>query len=217
VAVEKKRELPVLNGPQLGRREVLQGLFAGVGGMALPGVADAHPMTHAVAAAQAKAKAPGWKPEFLDAHQFATVTALCSRILPGSEKALADRFIDTLLAAESRDRQGRFLTALGALEGVALSRFSKPFRALTEAQQLEILTAAASGESGRKDWIWTPGTPLVEPEKGPDVVTLRDHFDHLKSWIVDAYYSSEQGLKELGYTGQMFFAEFPDCKHEDHG
>ena len=214
---DKKRELPVVNSAPLGRREVLQGLFAGMGGMALPGVASAHPMTHAVAATQAKAKAPDWKPEFLDAHQFATVTVLCARILPGSEKAKADRFIDLWLAGESRDRQGRFLTALGALEGQALSRFSKPFRAVTEAQQIEILTAASTGEPGRKDWTWTPGTPVEEPERGPDVVTLRDHFDQIKGWVVDAYYSSEEGLKELGYTGQMFFTEFPDCKHESHG
>jgi hypothetical protein len=217
VSVDKKRELPVLNQAPLGRREVLQGLFAGVGGMALPGVAGAHPMTHAVAAAQAKAKAPDWKPEFLDPHQFATLTVLCARILPGSEKALADRFVDTLLAADSRDRQKRFLTALGALDGVALARFSRSFRALTEAQQVEILTEAAAGESGDEDWIWKAGTPVEKPEKGPEVVTLRDHFDHLKGWVVDAYYSSEAGLKELGYTGQMFFESFPDCKHEDHG
>jgi hypothetical protein len=202
----------------LPRREVLQGLFAGVGAsVALPGVAEAHRMTPAVAAAQAKAKAPDWKPEFLDAHQMATVTVLCARILPGSDQALAHRFIDTLLAADAHTHQRRFLSALGALEGAALSRFQQPFRALSEPQQLEILTAAAAGESGRKEWIWTPGTPIQEPEKSPEVLTLRDHFDHIKGWIVDAYYSSEAGLKELGYTGQMFFAEFPDCKHEDHG
>ena len=47
-------------------------------------------------------------------------------------------------------------------------------------------------------------------------MTLRDHFDHLKGWIAGAYYSSEAGLKELGYTGQLFFTSFPDCDHKDH-
>jgi hypothetical protein len=210
--------LPLSTPRHLPRREVLQGLFAGVSaGVALPGVAGPHPMTPVVAEAQAKAKAPDWKPAFLDAHQMATVTALCARILPGSEKALADRFIDTLLSAESHNQQRRFLSSLGALEGAALARHQKAFRALTPAQQLEVLTAAATAESGRREWIWTPGTPLVEPEKTPEVLTLRDHFDHLKGWVVDAYYSSEAGLKELGHTGQMFFPEFPDCKHESHG
>ena len=110
----------------------------------------------------------------------------------------------------------RFLTALGAMEGASIERFKKPFKALTEAQQVEVLTAASTTEPGRPDWTWTPGTPLERPDPGDEVVTLRDHFDHLKGYIVGAYYSSEAGLKELGYTGQMFFPEFPDCKHTDH-
>ena len=56
----------------------------------------------------------------------------------------------------------------------------------------------------------------MRPDSGPEVVTLRDHLDHLKGWIAGAYYSSEAGLKELGYTGQMFFTSFPDCTHKEH-
>jgi hypothetical protein len=222
--MSKKRALPVRKeeGLGLGRREVLRGLVAGVGaGVALPGVAGGHPVHHHVAspsaeAAQVKAKAADWKPEFLDAHQFATLTALCARIVPGSDRALADRFVDSLLAVETRDRQRRFLSALGAIEGAALSQFGEPFKSLAESQQVETLTRASSGEPGRKDWIWAPGTPVVRPDSGPETVTLRDHFDHLKGWIVGAYYSSEAGLKELGYTGQMFFPSFPDCTHREH-
>jgi hypothetical protein len=231
--MDKKRELPVVNEGVDGvaRRRVLQGLFAGAGaGVAIPGLAADHPMqqhamSSAPAAAQAKAQAPDWKPEFLDPHQFATLTALCARIVPGSERALADRYIDSLLAVDTRDRQRRFLTALGALEGAARDKSGQPFRSLSAAQQDEVLTVASSGEPGRRvgsgerggrEWTWTPGTPVKRPEAGPEVVTLRDHFDHLKGWIVGAYYSSETGLKELGYTGQMFFTEFPDCKHEEH-
>jgi hypothetical protein len=175
-----------------------------------------HAATTAPAAAQAKAKSPDWKPEFLDAHQFATLTALCARIVPGSETAGADRFVDSLLAVDTNDNKGRFLSAMGALEGAALQKFGRPFKALAEPQQVELLTAVSTAEPGRKDWVWTPGTPMVRPDPGPELVTVRDHFDHLKGWIAGAYFSSEAGLKELGYTGQMFFAEFPDCTHKDH-
>jgi hypothetical protein len=225
VSADKKLELPVVNTPSnggqagVGRRELLQGLFAGVGAsVALPAAAAGH--THiapaAIAEAQAKAKAPDWKPEFLDAHQLATLGALCMHIVPGSEKAFADRFIDSLLSVESRERQGRFMNALGALEHAAMERFQRPFKTLTSAQQVEVLQAAAAGDSSRKDWVWKPGELVQPPEEKDAPPTLRDHFDHIKQRIVDAYYSSEAGLKELGATGQMFFTTFPDCEHSEH-
>src|SRR5262245_10564993 len=216
VSADKKLELPMVHDG-VGRRELLQGLFAGVGAsVALPAAAAHEHSPAAVAEAQAKAKAPDWKPEFLDAHQLATLGVLCAHIVPGSEKALADRFIDSLLAVESRERQGRFMNAMGALERVALERFQKPFKALSAAQQVELLQAAAAGDSSRKEWIWKPGELVQPPEEKEAPPTLRDHFDHIKGRIVDAYYSSEAGLKELGATGQMFFTEFPDCKHPEH-
>jgi hypothetical protein len=232
-------QLPMAN-PEgaggVGRREVLQGLFAGLGAsLLLPEGVDALVMEPAFQAAVAKAKTPAARPVFLDAHQFATLGVLCARIVPGSERALTDRFIDELLAVVDTESQQRFLSALGAIEGASLARFQKPFKSITEAQQVEVLQEASSGKSGtlrvsrslregaglarfsREEWVWTPGTPLTPPpEETTEVVTLRDHFDYLKGWIANAYYSSEAGLKELGYTGQTFFQTFPDCTHPEH-
>jgi hypothetical protein len=216
-----KRELPVVNAPSggdgIGRRQVLQGLLAGAGA-AIPGAALAHPAaatTAAAPAAAAKAKAPDWMPEFLDAHQLATLQALSERIVPGSAKTQTERFMDAVLAVDGHDSQRRFLSALGAFDAESIRRFGKPFKAVSEAQQVEVLTAAARDKPGREAWTWTPGTPVKPPEKDPAApTTLRDHFDHLKDAIAGAYYSSEAGLKELGSTGQMFFASFPDCDHE---
>lgn len=199
-----------------GRRAVLQGLLGGVGaGIALPLGAETHPVQHHLAdaarvdRAQSQARAAAWKPEFLDLHQFATLSALCERILPGSVASGSDRFIDQLLAVDSRENQGRFLTALGAFEGEARSRFARPWKSLTEAQQVEILTAASTMEPGLPGRRGRAPAPKADPGKA----SLRDHFDHLKGWIVGAHYSSEPGMKELGWTGQAFFTEFPDCPH----
>jgi hypothetical protein len=226
----EKREFPVVSadhphaGPLaqtpepdgLGRRQVLQGLLAGVGA-AIPGVSAPPPPVashHVAQAAAAKAKAPDWSPEFLDAHQFATLGLLCEQLVPGSTKVQSDRFMDAVLAVDTRENKQRFLSALGAMDAEAGRRFGKPFRSLPAAAQLEILTAAASGPPGKEDWVWVPGTPVVRPEEGESETTLRDHFEQLKKWVVGAYYSSETGLKELGYTGNQFFATFPDCDHE---
>jgi hypothetical protein len=217
--MEKPRALPVLNGDGEpagpGRRQVLQGLLAGVGA-AIPG-ATAIPghVAHAAAAPPApRVKAADWRPEFLDAHQFATLTLLCEQIVPGSTKVQSDRFLDAALAVETRENKQRFLSAMGAIDAEAGRRHGKPFRSLPEAARVEILTAAASGAPGRPDWTWEPGTPVVRPEDGPSETTLRDHFDTLKRTIAGAYYSSEAGLKELGFTGNQFFPTFPDCDHE---
>jgi hypothetical protein len=202
------------SGP--GRRAILQGLLGGVGaGLALPLGAETHPVHQHLAdaakvdRAKAQTKDAAWKPEFLDAHQFATLSALAERIVPGSVASGSDRFIDQLLAVDSRENQGRFLIALGAFEGEARTRFGRPWKALTEAQQVEVMTAAstmaaeAPPRRGR----------APAPKPGPGQVGLRDHFDHLKGWIVGAHYSSEAGMRELGWTGQSFFTSFPDCPH----
>jgi hypothetical protein len=219
---DKKLELKVVNPDGLGRRELLQGLFAGVGASvalptaAVPEATHTHVSPPAIAEAQAKAVAPEWKPELLDAHQLATLGVLCARILPGSEKANADRFIDSVLAVSSPERQGRFLRALSGFEAESMQRWQKPFKSCSEAQQIELLTAASKLEPSQQDWIWKPGEILQQPERKQAPLNLRDHFDHVKTWIVDSYYSSQAGLKELGSTGQMFFETFPDCTHPEH-
>ena len=52
------------------------------------------------------------------------------------------------------------------------------------------------------------GTPPPEP-----AITIRDQFDHLKGWISGAYYSSEMGMRELGWNGNVFFEKFTGCQH----
>lgn len=184
-----------------GRREVLQGLLGTVGAsLAIPGLAATHPMRdhlkhHArVAAADSRASA-GAEPEFLDAHQLETLISLAERILPGSTGAKVAPFIDQLLAVDTRENQSEFLSALGALEGESIARYQHPWTALSSAHQVELLTAISTGKP-------SPAPPA-----------LRDRFDQLKGWIVGAYYSSEVGMRELGWTGNVFFGSFPGCGH----
>ena len=197
-----------------GRRQVLQGLLGGVGaGLALPLGAETHPVqthladTAKVDRAKAQAAAPAWKPEFLDAQAFLTLTSLSELLVPGSVASGSDRFIDQLLAVDSRDNQSRFLTAIGAFEGESRSRFSKAWQSLAETQKIEILTAASTTET---DAIGRRGRA---PAPKPEHLNLRDHFEHVKGWVVGAHYSSEAGMRELGWTGQSFFTSFPDCPH----
>ena len=209
----------------VGRRAVMQGLASGLGWAAIPGVADAsHPVhqhleNHArVDQAEAKANATRWKPEFLAADDFATLVNLGDRIVPGASKAKSAEFIDQLLAVDSIQDQRRFLQALAAFESQARARFGHRWIEITPDQQTEILTDASTGEQSLPLPLpWTPGQPIVytPPPVPPPPTTLRDHFDHLRTWIGAAYYSSEIGLRELRWTGNLFWEKLPGCDHVD--
>lgn len=219
------KHIPLHGQPEpsrgLGRREALQILAGAMGaGIGVPGLAEGHPLHSHLAdqasVAQAEAKAAAGKPDFLDAHQLSTLRALAERIVPGASKANTAEFIDQLLAVDTQTNQRNFLTALGAFEGRAFARARRPWLALSDADQNEILTEASTMPSGVPEAEpWTPGKPIgtTSTTAGAPRVTLRDHFDLIKGWIAGAYYSSEIGMRELGWTGNIFHAEFTGCPH----
>lgn len=187
------------------RREMVQALVASAGaGAVVPDLA-AHPFTHHLAdpltidQADAKTKTPAgaYTPEFLDQHQFDTLAALAERIVPGSAKAKVSEFVDQLLVVDAPEDQRSFLNALGAMEGKALAHAGRPWKQLSDADQIAVLTEVSTMASGRP----------------PASFTLRDHFDLLKGWIAGAYYSTEMGMRELGWTGTVAHRGFPGCEH----
>jgi len=224
--MEKNSELRVLNATPRGlnRRELVQRLLGGAGaGFVFPAVATSHPIHNHLASpstldqADAKSAAADWAPEFLDSHQSETLTVLAERIVPGSTKAQSNRFIDLLLTVDTQENQKKFLASLGAFEAEAINRFGKPFKDLTEDQQNQILTVAStekpSRPEGSSDWSWF-AVPSKEPSEQARV-TIRDHFENIKGWVSGAYYSSEVGMRELGWTGDVYFDSFPGCQHPD--
>lgn len=201
--------------PPSGRRKVLQVLAGGVGaGLAAPaGGAGAQQHAHAPSAAAAATGAPPAPASFLDPHQLETLASLAEAIVPGSTAAGVAPFVDRLLAADTAARQRAFLGALGAIQAESAARHGKPWLGLTEAQRTELLTAAATARPASEARPWAPGQPVLPPPEPPAPPTLRDRFDLLKERIATAYYSSEAGMKELGWTGEMIHAEPPGCRH----
>jgi hypothetical protein len=227
--MKNHEELRVLAGGEqpagkMERRRAIQVLLGGAAaGMVIPGVAASHPVRDHIAhhAASTPASTPAsdapWKPVFLDAHQNESLIVLAERILPGSSQAQVNRFIDLALSIERQATQDQFLRALAAFEGEALARFRSTFVQLTEAQQIEILTAAAISpvtdvskvRSG--DWVSATARGFTPPQ----LVTLGDYLEYLKGWISGAYYSSEIGMKELGWTGNSVYEDYPGCQHPE--
>jgi hypothetical protein len=137
-----------------------------------------------------------WRPLFLAPEQNEALQSLSEAIVPGSTTALVNRFIDLLLSVDSPARQQNFLASLSALGAEGDRRFGKSFQGLSVSQRNSLLTAVSTS---------------------PENSTTRESFEDLKEWIAGAYYSSETGMKELGWTPNRFFPSFPGCTHpEEH-
>jgi Gluconate 2-dehydrogenase subunit 3 len=204
---------------RLTRREIVQALLAGMGALAaFPQIASAHPIfTHlsdaeTLAKADARAAAAKWAPEFLDSHQNQTLVLLSERIVPESSQAQVNRIIDLLLTVDTAENRRKFTDSLSVIDVESRKRFARAFKSLSVDQQDEILTSLATGkpsvdqDSGRRS---------IKKRLQQPALTPRDHFENVKAWIVGSYYSSEMGMRELGWTGDVYFVELPACPHPE--
>jgi Gluconate 2-dehydrogenase subunit 3 len=197
---------------RLTRREMARRLVAGAAaGAAWPLVAASHPIyellrNDAVLDEAEKLGTADWKPLFLSAQQSESLTAIAESIVPGSTRAQVNRFIDLLLSVDTENHRTEFVAAVAAFEGEAQKRFAKGFPALDENQKSELLTDAST-------------TPAKKNSDGADgdkkLEELHKHFENLKGWVAVAYYSSEIGMKELGWTPDRVFSGFPGCEHPE--
>jgi hypothetical protein len=168
-----------------------------------------------LASAEAHVPAGAWTPKFLNRHQNETLMVLAERIVPNSGKAQVNRFIDLLLSVDNAETQKKFNDSLAVFDRESMSRFGHVFKEVSEAKQNELLTVFTAEKA-----TFSPdplgGVDEDRPEKNTSVgtpLTLRDHFENLKVWTTGAYYSSEIGLREMGWTGATFFLDFPGCQH----
>ena len=137
-----------------------------------------------------------WKPAFLSDHQNQTLIVLSDLIIPetdtpGAKTALVNRFIDLLLASEPHDSQQSFLNSLAYLDGESRNRYGNAFVYIPRESQIEFLEFLAYPNS-----LQTWGEGQTGDNSG------HNHFEHLKSWIARAFFSSEAGMKSLGWNGE---------------
>src|SRR5258708_4793627 len=135
----------------------------------------------------ALASALDWKPLFLNPQQNETLLALSESIVPGSAKARVNRFIDLLLSVDTTEIRDKFVASLKEGGRSTHEKFGRAFHQLTANEKTELLTTFSTDRSHQKD------------------------FDDLKEWITLAYYSSEDGMRELGWTGDHAFRQYPAC------
>ncbi len=206
----KRREMlraSVLVGAAAALRPALSNAQSGAQGTAQP--SELTPAQSGVDASK-DLSAPGWKPLFLDEHQNETLIILSDLIIPatdtpGAKEALVNRYIDLVLAAETRDTQRAFLNSLGYLDGESRQRFKSAFRYLSAEDQDVLLHALAYPRFG-SSWAGDTG-PIADPGHA--------HFEALKERIMTAYYSSQIGEKELGWDGAFAHGPYQGCEHPE--
>ena len=203
---------------RLTRRAMVQRLLSGMSaGAAWPLVASSHPVfellkSHALFNNDAlfdRAEELGqvnWKPAFLTAQQTELLTALAESIVPNSTRAHVSRFIDLLLSVDKPENQRKFVESLAALDAEAQKQFKKSFPALDEEQKNAFLADASTKPKN----AGAPGADAKKEQSAPYI-----HFENLKGWISGAFYSSEVGIRELGWTSKYAFAAFPGCTHPE--
>jgi hypothetical protein len=133
-----------------------------------------------------------WRPAFFSDQQNEAFISLGECIIPGSAAASCNRVIDLILTLESDTTKQQILDALAAFDAAARARHSDSFRNLPAPEQSEILTEAASGKG-----------------------SLTSHFEIVKEWMADAYWSSQEGMRELGWKGRVAWTSFDGCPHAE--
>jgi hypothetical protein len=194
-------EVPILHktARTISRRDLARHLLSGIAaGMVCPGLSPLHPIHKHLQNAMLLDSSDeilvsgNYRPAFLSPSQLATLDKLSEAIVPGSHKAQSAAFIDLLLSVDAAKSQQAFMDSLSALEAAASQAFHKSIVLLTGSEVNELLQAAAAKESSN-----------------------RAHFENLKDWAVGAYYSSEIGMRELGWTPDRVFASYPVCGHAE--
>jgi hypothetical protein len=184
---------------RISRRELAQTLLAGAAaGLISPLSSAIHPIhKHLLNAAllnsaDARLSAKNDNPLFLSTQQFAALDVLSEAIVPGSRNAQSTAFIDLLLSADTHEAQQMFINSLSAFESASQNNFHTAIISLSSSQLHDLLTSLSTSDSAGLE-----------------------HFNHLKDWVAGAYYSSEIGMRELGWTPDRVFSTFPSCSHPE--
>jgi len=99
---------------------------------------------------------------------------------------------------ETFDAQKLCREGLAWLEDETRARHNSDFLDTAEKDQLDVLASASDERTQAK--VENPGTRF---------------FKFIKSEMIRGFYTSEQGLRELDFKGNAFYARSPGCSHVD--
>jgi hypothetical protein len=136
---------------------------------------------------------------FFQPAEFRTIEAMTERIIPrtdtpGAKDAGVTHLIESAIESLP-DLLPTYRAGIADLNAVSIRSYGSDFAALTDEQQIAVLTPIS-----------------LQPD-----TALNKFFTLVKEMTIDAYYKTEAGLKiELGWHGNTYLTSFPGCDHPEH-
>jgi gluconate 2-dehydrogenase gamma chain len=184
---------------EVSRRELLRSIGAslalGAGGTEMLSAQDAAHVHQIASDVRAKGD---YKPKCFTAHEYTTLRRLAEMIVPpddhskGALEAGAPEFID-LLSSGNQELATIYTGGMAWLDEQMKRRYQAAFCDATPAQQTAMLDLIAYSKNETE-----------HPELGPGI----RFFTWVRKMVVDAYYSSEVGRRDLGFMGNGVVAAF---------
>jgi len=153
-------------------------------------------------ALRAAAEGRAYAPKFFTAAEYRTVGVLADMIIPKDERsgsatdAGVPEFMDFTMTDRPRS-QDWMRKGLAWIDGQSNSRFTKPFADATQTQREAILN----------DIAW--------PDRAPQGMSAGvDFFNRFRDLASSGFWSSEMGVKDLRYIGNVFNPNWNGCPPE---
>lgn len=175
------------------RRDLLQRIALSI--TAGPLTLEAAQHVHGIAADE-KAAHGVYKAKALNAHEYKTLEKLADYIVPpegstgGATAAGAPEWID-LMSSQNPQLLAIYTGGIAWLDHAMQRRGASNFVDATSEQQIAMLDLIAY----RKN---------ETPERGPGI----KFFEWARKMVVDAYYTSAIGIKDIGYMGNTALSKF---------
>ena len=136
-----------------------------------------------IAAVKSLSGGPNYVPKKFTKHNFLTLKKLGDIIIPGASDAGAAEFID-FLSSHNDELAAIFNGGFGWLDHYMQKTCGADFLSASAAQQTELLDKLA-----------------FEKNRTPETAGGVNFFTWTRNMVVDAYYTSPAGVKDLGYMG----------------
>jgi len=141
-----------------------------------------------------------WWSKTLTSGELTTLAALCDAVIPADDKSPSASavgvpdFINEYASAPYESQRNDLLRIRGGLrwlEAEAAKRFGKPFAEATASEQAAICD----------DICWLPNAK-------PELRAAAGFFDLIRDLAATAFYTTREGMKDLGYVGNTPLRRF---------